>query len=561
MGHLTPLLIPRFNPIDSMSMPLTTPAELTSNTNFPHMVSASSGGLIPSDFTLGAPATSIQLSPNSNANIAGPSSSSSSTSHIGIPSPLSPFVNPHVQNLQMQHRGTGGGSGSGSSSGTSSPSGSPGSGRRRANTIPGSQARHALNAKKDHPYESPGSPISPNGSRSGTPIPSPSPLRQASNSSFHHSNSIMGLESNPQTPTTPIAANKVAIPSMASAKTPEVQVSTEERYRQLDEELLKIDFEDVTVTTLKEMLRVRGLASTGKKALLVERIQEQIKINKLREEGKLPPEEDPRHPLYQQIQQQKMAAAAAAAAAATAAAAITSPNGSDLVNNGAQQQQQQQQYPTSPLHSQSPRLQHYNPPVSSAPMSPVLLAGFNTMNNNNNNNNMSPVPGLSASGTSTPTSATSSISSLTSTDSPLISSADSSSPRRGHHAHGHGHHAHGHNNSRNVLHATRQRSVSDSRVQRPPALSRMLLEEAAAAAAAKAYQEQGGLGQGLGFSYQNGGSSEMMSVVEVPEGVDGHQGMGRGDGSGAPLLSASVQELTMTFDGLTIPQPSPQGQQ
>ncbi|KAJ1562320.1 hypothetical protein HK405_013501 [Cladochytrium tenue] len=100
-------------------------------------------------------------------------------------------------------------------------------------------------------------------------------------------------------PLTPAFAGKVAIPAAISAVHPTKQVPTaEERFRRQDEELLRIDFDDVTVTHLKELLRERGLPSAGRKAILVERVQDLIRINRLREEGLLPPKDDPRHPAY-----------------------------------------------------------------------------------------------------------------------------------------------------------------------------------------------------------------------------------------------------------------------
>ncbi|CAG8448580.1 11715_t:CDS:2 [Funneliformis caledonium] len=53
-------------------------------------------------------------------------------------------------------------------------------------------------------------------------------------------------------------------------------LSSEEYQRKLDEELEKVDFEDITVSELKEMLRQRGKPATGKKAILMQRLQEEI---------------------------------------------------------------------------------------------------------------------------------------------------------------------------------------------------------------------------------------------------------------------------------------------
>ncbi|POG76845.1 hypothetical protein GLOIN_2v850750 [Rhizophagus irregularis DAOM 181602=DAOM 197198] len=57
-------------------------------------------------------------------------------------------------------------------------------------------------------------------------------------------------------------------------------MSPEEYQRKLDEELEKVDFEDITVSELKEMLRQRGKPATGKKAVLMQRLQEEVEYVK-----------------------------------------------------------------------------------------------------------------------------------------------------------------------------------------------------------------------------------------------------------------------------------------
>lgn len=49
----------------------------------------------------------------------------------------------------------------------------------------------------------------------------------------------------------------------------------EQRQKRLDDQLVKVDFEDITVSELKEMLRQRGKPATGKKAVLLQRLQEE----------------------------------------------------------------------------------------------------------------------------------------------------------------------------------------------------------------------------------------------------------------------------------------------
>ncbi|KAG0205428.1 hypothetical protein BGX28_002999, partial [Mortierella sp. GBA30] len=53
---------------------------------------------------------------------------------------------------------------------------------------------------------------------------------------------------------------------------------TEEQQRQLDAAMERVDFDDVTVAELKEMLRQRGKHGGGKKADLIKRLQSEIEI-------------------------------------------------------------------------------------------------------------------------------------------------------------------------------------------------------------------------------------------------------------------------------------------
>ncbi|CEP08853.1 hypothetical protein [Parasitella parasitica] len=54
----------------------------------------------------------------------------------------------------------------------------------------------------------------------------------------------------------------------------------ESHQRQLDNQLTKVDFDDITVSELKEMLRQRGKPATGKKAILLQRLQEERDLAK-----------------------------------------------------------------------------------------------------------------------------------------------------------------------------------------------------------------------------------------------------------------------------------------
>ncbi|KAI8076626.1 uncharacterized protein B0P05DRAFT_133841 [Gilbertella persicaria] len=69
----------------------------------------------------------------------------------------------------------------------------------------------------------------------------------------------------------PIAIERV--PKKPQVTKP-MDIDPVETQRKLDEQLLQLNFEDVTVAELKEMLKERGLSSTGKKAVLLDRLKE-----------------------------------------------------------------------------------------------------------------------------------------------------------------------------------------------------------------------------------------------------------------------------------------------
>ncbi|KAI9353383.1 hypothetical protein DFJ73DRAFT_328434 [Zopfochytrium polystomum] len=99
------------------------------------------------------------------------------------------------------------------------------------------------------------------------------------------STSLPQLCNSPRLPAPPSHAGKVAIPVACAPKSIEPVLTPEERARKLEDELRKIDFEDVTVANLKDLLRTRGLSIAGRKADLVDRLKEQIKLNQLRSES------------------------------------------------------------------------------------------------------------------------------------------------------------------------------------------------------------------------------------------------------------------------------------
>jgi hypothetical protein len=85
------------------------------------------------------------------------------------------------------------------------------------------------------------------------------------------------------TPTTPTSVTPSSFPS----RTMPIQIhrvhransfqpfDLEQRQKRLDDQLTKVDFNDITVSELKEMLRQRGKPATGKKAILLSRLQEE----------------------------------------------------------------------------------------------------------------------------------------------------------------------------------------------------------------------------------------------------------------------------------------------
>ncbi|KAG0306561.1 hypothetical protein BGZ99_001735, partial [Dissophora globulifera] len=85
---------------------------------------------------------------------------------------------------------------------------------------------------------------------------------------------------------------------------------TEEQQRQLDAAMERVDFDDVTVAELKEMLRQRGKHGGGKKADLIKRLQSEIEIIRVnRQSGTRlvgpaaipPPLASPTHNLYKTL--------------------------------------------------------------------------------------------------------------------------------------------------------------------------------------------------------------------------------------------------------------------
>ncbi|KAL7314399.1 hypothetical protein PS15m_005974 [Mucor circinelloides] len=82
------------------------------------------------------------------------------------------------------------------------------------------------------------------------------------------------LSSSVPTRTMPIQIQRVTRPNSNQP------FDAESHQRELDNQLTKVDFDDITVSELKEMLRQRGKPATGKKAILLQRLQEERDIAK-----------------------------------------------------------------------------------------------------------------------------------------------------------------------------------------------------------------------------------------------------------------------------------------
>ncbi|KAL9539016.1 hypothetical protein MBANPS3_010524 [Mucor bainieri] len=72
----------------------------------------------------------------------------------------------------------------------------------------------------------------------------------------------------------PIQIQRVNAQNTTAAK----PLDAETHRRQLDEKLEKVNFDDITVAELKEMLRERGLSATGRKAELMNRLKEEYEL-------------------------------------------------------------------------------------------------------------------------------------------------------------------------------------------------------------------------------------------------------------------------------------------
>ncbi|KAJ2959305.1 hypothetical protein NQZ79_g5210 [Umbelopsis isabellina] len=71
----------------------------------------------------------------------------------------------------------------------------------------------------------------------------------------------------------------------SKAPSQSASLSAEEQQKILDERLMRIDFNDITVSELKDMLRERKKATNGKKAELVERLLDERRMIEMRRQG------------------------------------------------------------------------------------------------------------------------------------------------------------------------------------------------------------------------------------------------------------------------------------
>jgi hypothetical protein len=106
----------------------------------------------------------------------------------------------------------------------------------------------------------------------------PNPLEDMTTSSSERRRSI-SLPPNriaiPGTPPTATKAKPIPIGRVSRLQAANLSMDAEEHHRRLDEQLQKVNFDDITVSELKEMLRQRGKPATGKKVTLIQRLMEE----------------------------------------------------------------------------------------------------------------------------------------------------------------------------------------------------------------------------------------------------------------------------------------------
>lgn len=89
----------------------------------------------------------------------------------------------------------------------------------------------------------------------------------------------------PNTPSMSVRSMPIQIPRSSKTSPQPVAMSAQEQQKHLDEQLLKIDFDDITVAELKDMLRERKKATNGKKADLVQRLLDERRMVEMKNQG------------------------------------------------------------------------------------------------------------------------------------------------------------------------------------------------------------------------------------------------------------------------------------
>lgn len=122
--------------------------------------------------------------------------------------------------------------------------------------------------------------------RRSTSLP---PMTPSSHHQLNASNNFKNIDgspfSAPNTPAMSVRSMPIKIPRTSKVPSQPVAMSAEEQQRHLDDQLLKIDFDDITVAELKDMLRERKKATNGKKADLVQRLLDERRMVELKNEA------------------------------------------------------------------------------------------------------------------------------------------------------------------------------------------------------------------------------------------------------------------------------------
>ncbi|KAI8148580.1 hypothetical protein BJV82DRAFT_269658 [Fennellomyces sp. T-0311] len=123
--------------------------------------------------------------------------------------------------------------------------------------------------------------------RPARPAPKPTPARVPPTSAAPITSTTTTTTTQANTTTAPFPSRTMPI-QIHRVQRPNQQLpfDKEERQRKLDQQLEKVDFGDITVSELKEMLRQRGRPATGKKAVLVQRLLDERDMIKALKTGR-----------------------------------------------------------------------------------------------------------------------------------------------------------------------------------------------------------------------------------------------------------------------------------